>query len=94
LIFRDRYLLSIAALVVLLNIVNTSGKFLLSKLVVAQAARAFPDAAMTAASAQFIDEFYGSFLAWADLAGLVLQSFFVSRVLKAIGAVRYSWARP
>jgi AAA family ATP:ADP antiporter len=85
LIFRDRYLLSIAALVVLLNIVNTSGEFLLSKLVVAEAARAFPGAAMTAARARFIGEFYGSFFAWVNLAGLVLQSFFVSRIFKAIG---------
>ena len=37
LIFRDRYLMLIAALVVLINIVNTSGEFLLSKLVVAEA---------------------------------------------------------
>ena len=85
LILRDRYLLSVAALVVLLNIVNTSGEFLLSKLVVAEAARAFPGAAMTAARARFIGEFYASFFAWVNLAGLVLQSFFVSRVFKAIG---------
>ena len=51
LIFRDRYLMLIAALVVLLNIVNTSGEFLLSKLVVAEATRAFPGAAMAAARA-------------------------------------------
>ena len=37
LIFRDRYLMLMAALVVLLNIVNTSGEFLLGKLVVAEA---------------------------------------------------------
>ena len=42
LIFRDRYLLLIAALVVLLNIVNTSGEFLLSKLVVAEAVSGIP----------------------------------------------------
>jgi AAA family ATP:ADP antiporter len=85
LIFRDRYLLCIAAFVVLLNVVNTSGEFLLSKLVVAEAARAFPDAVMTTARARFIGEFYASFFAWVNLAGLLLQSFFVSRVFKAIG---------
>ncbi len=69
----------------LLNIVNTSGEFLLSKLVVAEAARAFLDVAMTAARTRYIGEFYGSFFAWVNLAGLVLQSFFVSRILKAIG---------
>jgi AAA family ATP:ADP antiporter len=85
LICRDRYLLSIAALVVLLNVVNTSGEFLLSKLVVAEAALAFPGAAMMAARARFIGEFYGSFFAWVNLPGLLRQSFFVSRVFKAIG---------
>jgi hypothetical protein len=44
----------IAALVVLLNIVNSSGEFLLSKLVVAEAVKAFPSAAMAAAREQFI----------------------------------------
>jgi AAA family ATP:ADP antiporter len=85
LIFRDRYLLSIAALVVLLNIENTSGEFLLSKLVVEEAVRAFPDPAMTATRARFIGEFYGSFFAWVNLAGLLLQGFLVSRIFKAIG---------
>jgi AAA family ATP:ADP antiporter len=86
LIFRDRYLLLIAALVVLLNIVNTSGEFLLGKLVVAQAAHAFPDpVTMVAARERFIGEFYGSFFGWVNITGLVLQTFFVSRIFKAIG---------
>ena len=85
LIFRNRYLMLIAALVVLLNIVNTSGEFLLSKLVVAEAARAFPGAAMAVARQRFIGEFYGSFFGWVNLTALVLQSFFVSRLFKAIG---------
>jgi len=86
LIFRDRYLLSIAGLVVLLNIVNTSGEFMLSKLVVGEAARAFPNAVTMAADRQrYIGEFYGSYFSWFNIAGLVLQTFFVSRIFKAIG---------
>jgi AAA family ATP:ADP antiporter len=85
LIFRDRYLMLIAALTVLLNIVNTSGEFLLGKLVIAEAARAFPDAAMAADRQTFIGAFYGQFFAWVNVAGLVLQTFFVSRIFKAIG---------
>jgi AAA family ATP:ADP antiporter len=85
LVFRDRYLMLIAALVVLLNIVNTSGEFLLSKLVITQAVQAFPGAAMAAARERFIGEFYGSFFGWVNITGLVLQSFFVSRIFKAIG---------
>src|SRR5581483_1754217 len=85
LLFRDRYLLLIAALVVLLNVVNSSGEFLLGKLVVTEAARAFPDAVATADRQRFIGEFYGSFFGWVNIAGLVLQLFFVSRVFKAVG---------
>jgi len=85
LVFRDRYLLLIAALMVLLNIVNSSGEFLLSKLVVAQAAHAFPGAAMAVARERFIGEFYGSFFGWVNITALVLQSFFVSRIFKTIG---------
>jgi AAA family ATP:ADP antiporter len=86
LIFRDRYLLLIAALVVLLNIVNSSGEFLLGKLAVAEAARLFPDAATMAAQRQtFIGEFYGSFFGWVNITGFLLQAFFVSRIFKAFG---------
>lgn len=86
LIFRDRYLMLIAALVVLLNVVNTSGEFLLGKLVVAEAAKAFPNAlTMMADRQKFIGEFYGAFFGWVNVTGLVLQTFFVSRIFKAIG---------
>jgi len=85
LVFRDRYLMLIAALVIVLNIVNSSGEFLLSKLVVAEAARAFPGAAMAVARERYIGEFYGSYFGWVNITSLVLQSFFVSRLFKAIG---------
>jgi len=86
LIVRDRYLLLIAALVVLLNIVNTSGEFMLSKMVVGEAARVFPDAVSMAAERQrYIGEFYGSYFSWFNITGLVLQTFFVSRIFKAVG---------
>jgi AAA family ATP:ADP antiporter len=85
-IFRDRYLLLIAALVVLLNILNTSGEFMLSKLVVQEAGRLFPNALTMAADRQrYIGEFYGSYFSWFNVLGLVLQTFFVSRIFKAIG---------
>ena len=94
LIFRNRYLMLIAALVVLLNVVNTSGEFLLSKLVVAEAARAFPGVAMAAARERFIGEFYGSFFGWVNVTALVLQSFFVSRIFKSIGPGRALFVGP
>ena len=86
LVARDRYLLLIALLVVLLNVVNTGGEFLLSKLVTAEAARVAgwgPEAA--AARRTFIGEFYGAFFSWVNLAGVLLQMFLVSRVFHYAG---------
>jgi len=82
LMMRDRYLMLIAALMVLLNIVNTSGEFLLGKFVVAEAAR---QTATAAAQATFIGEFYGNFFTWVNAAGLLLQTFAVSRIFRYIG---------
>jgi ATP:ADP antiporter, AAA family len=82
----DRYLALIAAMVVLLNIVNTGGEFLLSKLVVAEAARAAAGAADPVAARQaFIGHFYGTYFAWVGIGGLVLQLFLVSRLFRWIG---------
>src|SRR5262249_25386218 len=55
----DRFLRLIALMVVLLNIVNTGGEYLLSKLVVAEAARAAVGAADPILAKQaFIGHFY------------------------------------
>lgn len=86
LIFQDRYLFWIAMLVVLLNVVNTSGEFLLSKLVVQQAADHFGHAAHLMSERQrYIGAFYGGFYGWVNLVGLLLQLFATSRILRYAG---------
>lgn len=85
LVFRDRYLLLIALLILFLNVVNTTGEFLLSKLVVEAAERvAGTHSQGQAAKQAFIGEFYGSFFGWVNLLGLLFQVFLVSRVLKRL----------
>lgn len=84
LIFHDRYLLLIAILTVLLNVVNTSGEFLLSKLVVQQSLHLFGPA-QDAARKAFVGEFYAHFFGWVNLLGLLLQTLFVSRIFRYIG---------
>src|SRR6185503_18485534 len=55
LIFRDRYLLWIAVLMVLLNVVNTTGQYILNRLIVMEAAARFGSGASAlVASRQFI----------------------------------------
>jgi AAA family ATP:ADP antiporter len=85
-LMSDRYLLLIAGLVVLLNVVNTSGEYLYGRYVVETAEATFgsgPDAA--AARQEFIGESYSGYFSTISLVGFLLQVFVVSRVFKGVG---------
>jgi AAA family ATP:ADP antiporter len=86
LILKDRYLLWIAALTILLNIVNTTGEFLLNRMVETEAlARFGADPGMRAESQRYIGSFFGSFNASVSFVGFVLQLFVTSRVMRFMG---------
>ena len=86
LILNSRYLSGIAALMLIANLVNTTGEFLLSKLVVENADRLIASgAASMEQKAAIIGSFYGNFFGWVNLVGMLLQLFFVSRIFKYIG---------
>jgi ATP:ADP antiporter, AAA family len=86
LILKDRYLLWIAALTVLLNVVNTTGEFLLNRLVETEAlARFGSDAGLRAESQRFVGSFFGSFNASVSLVGFLVQLFVTSRVFRFMG---------
>jgi ATP:ADP antiporter, AAA family len=75
---HDKYLWLIAGLVIFLNWVNSSGEYLLDRLVVSAA----HDAADPKA---YIGAFKADYFAWYNGIGLVLQLFVVSRVLRLVG---------
>lgn len=83
LVFQSRYLRLIAALIVLLNVVNTTGEFLLSSVVEQEAARLH--AGNKDAMRAFIGGFYGDYFSWVNLLGLLLQTFGVSRIINLMG---------
>ncbi|MFN0103252.1 MAG: NTP/NDP exchange transporter [Bryobacteraceae bacterium] len=83
LVFQSRYLRLVAALIVLLNVVNTTGEFLLSSVVAQEASRLFPGD--KAAMSGYIGGFYGDFFTWVNLVGLVIQTFAVSRIFSFMG---------
>ncbi len=86
LILADRYLLWIAVLIFLLNIVNSTGEFVLGKLVTAEAERTLgAGPAAEAARKAFIGGFYGDFYSWTNLLGFLFQAFAVSRVMRYAG---------
>lgn len=86
LIFKDRYLLLIAVLTILLNVVNSSGEFILGQLVVDEAKSAIADGpGADLARKRFIGQFYGDFFGGVNLLGALLQMFAVSRIFRVIG---------
>jgi AAA family ATP:ADP antiporter len=86
LIRSSRYLFWIAILMVVVNVVNTTGEFILSTLVVEHADRVIASGeALGEQKAEIIGTFYGSFFSWVNLAGMVLQLFVVSRIFKHLG---------
>lgn len=87
LVFSNRYLLMIAALVVIANCVNTTGEFLLGK-TVAAAAQGVAGVSVepAAVTKQFIGEFYADFFFWVNLIGAGLQMLVVSRLIQHWGA--------
>ena len=82
LLMHDRYLMLIAVLTVLLNVVNTNGEYLLDKFVLTEAARV---ASTQAAQEVFIAQFKGNFQSAYSVLGMLLQMFAVSRIFRRIG---------
>jgi AAA family ATP:ADP antiporter len=87
LVFRSRYLLLIALLMMFLNWVNTTGEFILSRIVQDAASNAIASgAAGDVSEADWVRGFYADFYSIVNVAGLLIQLFLVSRILKYLGA--------
>jgi AAA family ATP:ADP antiporter len=90
LVFRSRYLFMIAIMILLLNWVNSTGEYILSR-TVSRAATATVEAShLTGDGADaekkvFIGKFYSNYQLGVNLVGLFLQLFVVSRILKYLG---------
>ena len=86
LVFQQRYLLLIAMLVLVYNLVNTLGGFMLNTMIKAEAV-----SRIAAGTAGGLDEgaligtMAGAVQTWVNLLAFLLQAFVVSRVFKHIG---------
>ncbi|MBE0593353.1 MAG: MFS transporter [Gemmatimonadales bacterium] len=80
LVWRNRYLLLMALLVLLLNWVNTSGELILSAFVSDAAERAAAAGLVT--KEEVLGHFYSLYQGTVNLLGMLLQLFVVSRVIK------------
>lgn len=86
LVKNNRYLRLIAVLILLLNVVNTTGGYVLNSLVVSTA-----DSEVAAGRMQeeerlaFMGEYLAGVYGWVNLLGLLIQMFLVSRIFRFLG---------
>ena len=87
LVMGSRYLMSIAALILLLNLVNTTGGFLLNSLIesTADAQVAAGTLATDEERTAFMQAYFADFYGSVNLLGLLIQMFLVSRIFKFLG---------
>jgi ATP:ADP antiporter, AAA family len=84
LVFGSPYLRLVALLIVLLNIVNTTGEYLIARLLTVNAnALAALDPAFNKEA--YFGAFFGSYQFWVNVTAFVLQAFVASRLVKRTG---------
>jgi AAA family ATP:ADP antiporter len=93
LVFQSPYLRLLAALIVLLNVVNSTGEYVLGASVV-NAAKAAVAADPSLSRDAFIGAFYGRFNFYFNALGVFLQAFVVSRIVKYLGMAGVILALP
>ena len=84
LVLRSPYLRLIAALVVLLNVVNTTGEYLVARLLT-EHVNALAAVTPGFDKASFIGAFSGDYQFWVNVSALVMQAFLASRLVKYRG---------
>ncbi len=101
LVISQRYLFFIALLIIVLNLVNSTGEYILGKIVTKEAqnkiaaveqqaaapgvARVLTERERKKIEHDFIGEFYGNFYFWVSSLAAGIQLFLVSRILKYFG---------
>ncbi len=83
-VFKTRYLLLMAFMLLFLNTVNTTGEYILGSIVKDAAVKQLgtTDSVQVGAA---IAQFYATYFTYVNVLGLVLQLFVVSRVVKYLG---------
>jgi AAA family ATP:ADP antiporter len=93
LIFQSHYLMMICLLLLVLNLVNTTGEYVLSSAVLARANEyAAADPAFDKSS--YIGAFYGNYFFWVNVVAAILQAFVASRLVKYFGLAGVMFALP
>ncbi len=85
-VFRTRYLLLMALMILIINWVNATGEYILGSIVKERAMAMVADGTAAGLSeGQIIGDFYAKYFSLANGLGLILQLFVVSRIIKHRG---------
>lgn len=85
-VLSDRYLLLMALVILLLNCINSGGEYILSSIVKHAADAQVADGTLAPQDVKrFIGSFFSDYFGVVNLAGMLLQLFVVSRLVKWIG---------
>jgi AAA family ATP:ADP antiporter len=82
LVLRDKYLLLVAGLTLVLNWCNANGEYILDRTLLASVAEA---QARGMSAAAFVGSFKAEYFAWVNIVGVAVQMFLVSRILTRFG---------
>lgn len=85
LVLKNRYLRLIAVLVLLLNVVNTTGGYILDRTLLESLSGLMAAAGPEVSRRVIIGQFYGSLFGWVNLLGLLLQLLLVPYLFRWIG---------
>jgi len=83
-VFQSRYLMLIASFVMILVFINSTGEYILARLVQEQSVSLY-DPSNKAAIEIWQGQFYSTYYSWITLGSFVLQLFVVSRLISWIG---------
>jgi AAA family ATP:ADP antiporter len=85
-VFKTRYLLLMALMILIINWINATGEYILGSIVKEHAGAMIASGAAPGLSeGQIIGDFYAKYFSLANALGLILQLFVVSRIIKHRG---------
>jgi AAA family ATP:ADP antiporter len=84
-VFSRRYLMLLGAFVIMLNLVNTTGEFLLASILETLYEEGMAAGEIAVDKGTYIGRFYGSFYFAVNLCGVLIQFFVVSRLIRFAG---------
>lgn len=85
LVLSRRYLLLMAGFVIMLNLVNTTGEYLLSAILETMYAEGAANGTIEVDKGTYVGRFYGGFYFVVNLLGVLIQFFLVSRLIRYAG---------